>query len=88
MEKGEFLLMKGRLKCSLLFKQVDIEISNDYAAHETGHGLCSLIHAHSKSVISGVIRVWRLSGENRGAQYALAGWFTQVHPGVAGRKPD
>ena len=51
--------------------EVDIEISNDYAAHETGHGLCSLIHAHSKSVISGVICAYGDWWENRGAQYAL-----------------
>ena len=49
----------------------DIEIENDYAAHETGHGFFSLGHSHSKSISNGKIHRYGDWWENRGKQYAL-----------------
>jgi len=49
----------------------NIEINNDYAAHEGGHGLFSLDHAQSQSIISGEIHGYGDWWENRGKQYAL-----------------
>jgi len=49
----------------------DVGVKSDYAAHESGHGLFSLDHAQSQSIISGKIHGYGDWWENRGKQYAL-----------------
>ena len=62
----------GVVEISLSFlNENDIDINNDYAAHESGHGLFSLEHAQSQSIISGEILGYGDWWENRGKQYAL-----------------
>ena len=63
---------EGELEISMSFlNEYDIEIDNDYAAHESGHGLFSLIHAKSKSVNSGEMYDYGDMWDNRGGSYAL-----------------
>ena len=63
---------EGEVEISLSFlTENDIDIGNDYAAHESGHGLFSLLHAENQSVSSGQINKYGDWWENRGAQYGL-----------------
>lgn len=62
----------GEVEISASFlTEDDIEIDNDYAAHETGHGFFSLGHANSESKSNGEIHSYGDWWENRGKQYAL-----------------
>lgn len=62
----------GEIEISASFlNENDIAINNDYAAHETGHGIFSRGHSHSKSVSNGEIHSYGDWWENRGKQYAL-----------------
>ena len=62
----------GKVEISLSFlTEVDIEINNEYAAHETGHGLFSLLHSVSVSILSGKMRDYGDWWEARGGAYGL-----------------
>lgn len=62
----------GEIEISASFlNENDITVDNDYSAHETGHGLFSLIHAHSKSLSNETVHDYGDWWENRGKQYAL-----------------
>lgn len=54
-----------------ILNEADIEINNDYSSHETGHGLFSLIHAYSMSILSGEIYAYGDERDNRGGSFAL-----------------